>query len=165
VPVERVEPPELFEFLQRERQSKGIHAVPAESAAREMLRGLGRGEMVAIAGDRQTAGRGVPVTLFGKRTHFPGSPASLARRSQAVVLLGVGVRLSNDRFAGFIEAPLRFQRTDNREDDLIANTQRLADAMQGYIRRYPDQWLVFTPVWPTEIDRVATIEQPRGAAV
>jgi lauroyl/myristoyl acyltransferase len=72
------------------------------------------------------------------------------------VLVGLGVRLPGGRFQGFVSGPVEFERTSDAAQDDIANTQRVVKVLEGYIRRYPGQWLAFSPLWPGP-DKTATV--------
>jgi KDO2-lipid IV(A) lauroyltransferase len=148
IPVERMRPPALFDLLMAERRSKGINVVAIEEAPRAMLRALRSGEVVAVAGDRNISGRTVDVEMFGRTTAIPRGPVSLARRTGAPLLLGVGIRLPSRLFQGFVSEPIEIATTGDAEEDDRANAQRLVREMEGMISRFPGQWLVFTPVWP-----------------
>jgi KDO2-lipid IV(A) lauroyltransferase len=164
IPVERIRPPQLFDLLMMERRSMGINAVPIEAAPRAMLRALRAGEIVAVAGDRNIVGRTVEVEFFGRPTPLPRGPASLARRTGAPMILGVGIRLPSRLFAGLVSEPIEVTRTDDADADDRTNTQRLADQMEALVRRFPGQWLVFSPVWPP-LDKMTTltVEQTEAA--
>lgn len=150
VPVERMKPERLFLWLKRERGSKGINLVPLDQAPRELLRALRTGEPVAIMGDRVLAGKGVPARLFGRACIIPRSPMVLARRTGAPVVVAYGVRLASNRYHGFVSQPLPLESTGDQEQDDRRNAQILADEMAKGIARFPEQWLVFSPVWASE---------------
>ena len=166
IPVERMTPESLFQFIVKQRTHYGINVVPLERAPREMVRALKRGDIVGIAGDRNLAGRGVQVEFFGARTILPRGAVTLARRGDVPVFLGVGVRLADDRFRAFITPRIPMTWTSDHERDVSENTARIARLMEQFIRRFPDQWLVFSPVWPdAQTEHAATIEQQSTATV
>jgi lauroyl/myristoyl acyltransferase len=39
-------------------------------------------------------------------------------------------------------------RTGNRVEDIQINLRRVLDALERIIGRWPEQWLMFAPVWP-----------------
>jgi KDO2-lipid IV(A) lauroyltransferase len=45
------------------------------------------------------------------------------------------------------EPPLEIQRTGNLKDDLAANTQRVTDAVESAVRRFPEQWFWVHKRW------------------
>jgi lauroyl/myristoyl acyltransferase len=147
IPVERMRPQALFDFLLQARTSKGVNAVPVDRAPRELLRALRRGEMVAVAGDRNAGGRGIRVPFFGAEATLPRGPVTLARHSGAPLLVGAGIRRGTGRYQGLVTPPLPLQRTADSEADDRENARRVAAAMESFISRFPEQWLVFAPVW------------------
>jgi lauroyl/myristoyl acyltransferase len=46
-----------------------------------------------------------------------------------------------------MEAPLEVQRSGDLDADVLQTTARLASALEGAIRRYPQQWVMFHEVW------------------
>lgn len=156
IPVERMRPPALFDLLSAERGSKGIRIVPVEEAPRALLRALRAGEIAAVAGDRAAGGKTVQVQFFGRPTQLPSGAASLARRTGAPVVIGLGLRLPGGRFQGFVSHRVEMERTSDPVSDDAANTQRVAETLEGYIRRYPGQWLAFSPLWP-QPDKTARV--------
>lgn len=167
VPVERVEPKKLFDLLQRERQSKGIRTVPVDRAAPALVRALRAGEIIAVVGDRRIAGRSAPAEVFGRRTELAVGALSLARRTGAPVIVGVGVRVGPGKYRGYATPPLPLVQTADANRDQEENVRILARAMEAMIARFPDQWMMFAPFWPPgDGEReAATIGHPTEAAV
>jgi KDO2-lipid IV(A) lauroyltransferase len=164
VPVERMRPPALYDFLTRERRSQGINAVPVEQAPRALLRAVRSGEIAAIAGDKATAGRRVEVSLFGRPALLPVGPVSLARRTEAPLLVACGVRWGSG-YRGVVSEPVTIQRTDDAGADDRANAQRLADVFEGIVRRFPEQWMMFDNLWAEGTKSAATMMQTEKATV
>ena len=73
----------------------------------------------------------------------------MALKTDAVVSLGYCV-LSPDtqRYTIHIDPPMELIRTGNREEEVQLNLRQILDALQDIIRRWPDQWQMFVPVWP-----------------
>lgn len=167
VPVERVDPPELFEFLLRRRSSQGITLLPVEQAPRAMVHALKRGEVVGLTADRLVAGKSIVVNFFGKPALLPRGPVSLARHSGAAVLFGAGIRTHGEHFVGHIVPVPSRPLTDNVLDDELAMMTDIVAIMEDRIRRTPDQWLAFAPLWRSHDshDLAATIGHQLEAAV
>jgi lauroyl/myristoyl acyltransferase len=167
IPVERMQPERLSAFLLELRRSKGINVVPMDQAPREIVKALKAAEIVAIMTDRNVAGRGIRVEFFGAETLLPRAPVSLARHTGAPLLVCGAVRMPGERFLGFVSAPVATVRSDNPARDDQDNLRRLATIMEEYIGRFPEQWLMFTPLWKdrTDANLTGTIEQRKEAAV
>ena len=78
VVVERIEPPELFDWFAELRAKLGMTVVPlGPDAGRATLQALTRNEIVCLLCDRDIGGGGVEVEFFGERTTLPAGPATL----------------------------------------------------------------------------------------
>jgi KDO2-lipid IV(A) lauroyltransferase len=147
-PVERIEPPELFEFLAARRGGGSHELVPLERALRPVVARLRAGGLVAIIGDRDLAGDGQRVTIFDHETTIPTGPASLAVAHRAALVVGRCLRTGPDRFrvdAEVIEVPA----TGNRRADIAALTTMIAKRFEHDIAAAPEQWWgAFQPFWP-----------------
>ena len=150
--VEPVEPESLFELMTRVRGSRGIRFVPlGPSSARELMDALRRNEIVGIVADRDVGGTGVSVDFFGIETRLPAGPALLALRAGADLLPAFTYRVGEGRFVGQIWDPIEVRRTGKLREDVRLNTQEMGRALEKAIRRSPEQWVVFEPIWPEGI--------------
>ena len=113
VVVERVDPPELFEwFASLCGPSLGMTVVPlGPDAGKAILRALGRNDIVCLLSDRDIGGGGVEVELFGERTRLPAGPATLAFRTGAPLLpVAVYFTPKVDGHLGVVRPPLAVER-------------------------------------------------------
>jgi KDO2-lipid IV(A) lauroyltransferase len=147
-PVEEIEPRELYEFINARRGGGGPELVPLARSRRALVERLREGGMVAIIGDRDLAGDGQPVTMFGHRTTLPIGPAWLAVTHRAALLVGRCLRIGPDRFQAvgtFLEVP----ESDDRREDVRRLVERIAEAFEADIGSAPEQWWgAFQPFWP-----------------
>jgi KDO2-lipid IV(A) lauroyltransferase len=148
LPVERLDPPALFEFVCRLRQRPNFHLIPHDSALRPSLRALGRGDVVAFFADWDPSGHSVEVEFFGRATHLPGGPAYIARRAGAPLYVGFAIA---DAKAGVyhavLEPPLPVPHTADLDQDVRQATQAIAAVFERYIGAYPAQWVMFHRIW------------------
>lgn len=147
-PVEEIEPRELFEFLTARRGGGGPELVPLARSRRALVQRLRDGGLVAIIGDRDLAGDGQPVTMFGHRTTLPIGPAWLAVNHRAALLVGRCLRVGPDRFRAigtFLEIP----DSGDRREDVRVLVGRIAERFEADIGSAPEQWWgAFQPFWP-----------------
>jgi KDO2-lipid IV(A) lauroyltransferase len=160
-PVEETNPPELFEFLRARRASgKGVDVIPLSHAFRPMLAALRNNQIVALVADRDLAGDGLPVTMFGHATTLPAGPATLALRTGKPLVMARVLRTGPERFsvrATAVEAP----RTGHTATDVAALTLALAALFEAAIAEAPEQWwAAFQPFWTDQ----RTAAQPEGKA-
>lgn len=152
VVVERVEPPELFEWFAKLRARLGMTVVPlGPDAGKAILRALKANEIVCLLSDRDIGGGGVEVDFFGERTTLPGGPATLSLRTGAPILpVAVYFTRRPDGHLGLVRPPVPTERRGKLRDDVARVTQHLADELEYLIRRSPEQWHLFQPNWPSD---------------
>lgn len=156
-PVEEAGPPELFEFMRARRASgQGVEVVPLSHAFRPMLAALRRNDIVALVADRDLAGDGVPVTMFGRATTLPAGPAALALRTGKPLLMARVLRTAPERFS-VRAVKVEVERTGDAAADVAAMTVELARAFEAAIAEAPEQWwAAFQPFW-TDQRRSSTV--------
>jgi len=147
VPNERFEPAKLFEYVLHLRNKQGIEMVPLDLAPRALIKVLKEGGIAGLAYDRDITKTGPIVQFFGKPTQMPDGAVQLALKYGAPVILGFSIRQPDNRSLVIIEPPLTFERTGDLRRDIQLGVQQLAAVMENYIRKYPDQWLMFQKIW------------------
>ncbi|MGP0108449.1 MAG: phosphatidylinositol mannoside acyltransferase [Acidimicrobiales bacterium] len=149
--AERLEPPELFEFFVEQRAAMGLTIVPLDSSSGGVLLAtLRRGGLVGLLCDRDIEGTGIEVEFFGETTTMPSGPATLALRSGAVLTTGVVYSGPGPDHRAVIDPPIDTSRRGTLRTDVARLTQEIAHRFEGIIRRAPEQWHVFQPLWPVD---------------
>lgn len=141
--AEELEPPELFEWFTRKRESIGIKVQPLnEHVGSVLLATLRAGGVVGLLCDRDLQENGVEVTFFGERVRLPAGPATLALRTGATLVAAACYSgPGRDHFAA-VTPPLDVERRGRLREDVARVTQVLAQELEGLIRRAPEQWHV-----------------------
>jgi KDO2-lipid IV(A) lauroyltransferase len=115
-------------FFARRRGAWGVRRLHERPLWRAVAGALRRGEWVALMADR------CPPDARGSVCAFA---AALARRTGALVVPAVMVRLPDRRHAAFVEPPVGPDRVGAHD---------IRDTLRGYLRRYPAQWSAFEPL-------------------
>jgi lauroyl/myristoyl acyltransferase len=149
--VEPLDPPELLEWFERQREAIGLEVVPiGPEVSRSVLRALRDNRIVCLLSDRDLTGDGVDVEFFGERTTLPAGPATLALRTGAT-LLPVAVYFERGRgHRGVVRAPIATARHGGLREDIARITQCLAHEFETLIRVAPEQWHLLQPNWPSD---------------
>jgi lauroyl/myristoyl acyltransferase len=152
VVVERLDPPELFDWFVRMREQLGFNVVALGPAAgTAALQALRANEVVCLLCDRDLQGGGVEVEFFGERTTLPAGPATLALRAgAAIVPVGVYFTRQVNGHHSLVRPPLPTARQGSVREDVARITQALTHELEYLIRRAPDQWHMFQPNWPSD---------------
>jgi KDO2-lipid IV(A) lauroyltransferase len=147
-PMETVDDPPLQAWFERTRGSLGVRIVGLREARRALQAALRSGEYVGIVGDRDIAGGGIEVPLFGAPAPLPIGPALLALETGAEIAV-VGVRrLGDGRVAGRL-IPIEIAAEGSRRERIAATLRAEAAALEDLIADAPEQWsAVFFPIWP-----------------
>lgn len=129
---------------------RGSRGFAVESATpgglRRLLLALRRGEVVALAADRDFQGTGVPVRFFGADTTLPGGAVRLALASGAPLIV-ICCRRSGHRHTLTIEAPIALEKTGDTQADLRRGVAQVAAVLERHIGAAPEQWAMFQSVW------------------
>jgi phosphatidylinositol dimannoside acyltransferase len=153
VVVERIDPPELFDWFVDLRSALGMQVVAlGPDAGQTVMRALRDNHVVCLLADRDLQGGGPEVEFFGERTTLPGGPATLSLRTGAPIL-ATGVYFTGrvDGHFAWVRPPLPAERVEKRlRDDVSRITQLLAHELEILIRRAPSQWHMFQPNWPSD---------------
>ncbi len=148
-PVEETEPKELYEFLVARRLvgGRGIRLVPLSQSVKPMLTALRDGEIVALAADRDLAGDGIPVTMFGHPATLPAGPATLALRTGKPLYVARALREGPDRYTA-TAWPVAIEPSGDRRADVAALTRDVGARFEAIIAEHPEQWFgAFQPFW------------------
>jgi KDO2-lipid IV(A) lauroyltransferase len=116
----------------------------------EMMQTLRRNELIAMLVDRPYEGTGACVELFGHKTEFSTAPALLAHHTGASVLPAFVIHDGQGGYATMAEPPIPMETGGDPHRTVPANTQRIATVFEGVIRRHPDQWFNYVPIWDEE---------------
>jgi lauroyl/myristoyl acyltransferase len=144
--------PTVEAFQRANLEAHGIRVIRSNAshfASVEMIRALGRGEIVAVQQDRAAPGQVTwPIEFFGRPAPFPPGPFVLARLSGAPLWPVFIVRLGRRRFR-FLPERLRRIPRDATESDLEAVMKDVVGTFEARVREYPHQWFQFEPFWGT----------------
>ena len=149
--ADELENQRLMDLLVGNRAHKNITLLSPEGAAKKVLGALRRNEMVGLMmdlGPRAHAFDVVRADFFGTPTDFPAVAANLARVSGAPIVVAAVVRKRDNTFTGIALPPIFVERTKQAADDVQHATQAIARGLEGFVRRWPDQWYIFRPMWP-----------------
>ena len=148
--VERIEPPALFDWFVEFRNGIGMEIVPlGADAGRTIVAAVRKLHVIALLCDRDIGRSGAEVTFLGEKTTLPSGPAVLALRTGAP-LLPTACYDQGRNHHGVICPPIPVERQGSFRQDVARITQAIADALEGLIRRAPEQWHLLQPNWPSD---------------
>lgn len=147
--VERLEPPEVYDWFVQLRSAYGINVVPLGPRAMvELTAAVKRGDVVCLLADRDIGGNGAEIDFFGEETTLPVGPALLARRTGAP-LLPTAVYFRGRQRVGVVSPPIEPDRTAGRAENARL-TRAVTAGLERLIAEAPDQWHLLEPNWPAD---------------
>lgn len=144
--AEHLQPERLYQYVSALRASKGIKLIPIDTFLRPLYHALRDNEIVGLAADRNLTG-GTLVDFFGAPALLPDGHVRLALRTGARLLPAFSLRRPDNTFEAYAEPPLELESTGDPEGDVRAGMTKLVAALEKYIGHYPEQWVMFQPVW------------------
>ena len=151
--MERLEPEQLFEWFVVKRAAMGLTAVPmGEGSSSALIKALKHNQIAGLVSDRDLVGNGVEVEFFGERTTLPGGAATLALRTGApLICVCVYSVPGRNWHTAVVHAPLDTTRKGTLREDIARVTQDVARTFEHDIRCRPEQWHMYQPVWPSDL--------------
>ena len=128
----------------------------------QIRRRLAEGRMVAMLIDRSVDRDRVPVTMFGRRTHFLGTPALLAYLTGAPLVPIFLVREGRGRFRALPQEPILVDGGGNRQEQVQKTAQHMAHLLEEQILARPDCWYQFHRYWEEGDGAVGPLDSGLG---
>jgi KDO2-lipid IV(A) lauroyltransferase len=144
------DPPAGFRVFNELRRRSGVQVTPLSSAAlRQAIKLLRQGGVVSLAGDRPVSELDRPIPFFGRPARVPSGHVRLALKTNAAVAVGhCAFSQESQRYTVHIDPPRELVRTGDWEEEVWINMRQILDSLEDVIRRWPEQWQMFVPVWP-----------------
>jgi KDO2-lipid IV(A) lauroyltransferase len=131
-------------FLRGQGEVEEIAIAPGAAwSSLPVLRALRAGRLVAMQGDRDFDGKGIPAPFFGELVRFPRGPFLVALLTGAPILPAFVSYTKAYRFEASFGEPIHVVSTGDREADLHKAVERWAQVLEAEIRRVPTQWYTF----------------------
>ncbi len=156
-PIATVRAPEIdpesqqYSAAQRERLGDGFRVhynTSPGSLALELVYAIGRGEVVAIQGDRALPGAAsAQARMFGRSVALPSGPFALALATRASVYPLFILRAGHRRYRVIAGAPIPCERQGPSKDAAISEAiQQWACILEEVVRDHWFQWFAFEPI-------------------
>ncbi len=130
-------------LVEHYRGLSGNRPIQKNQSARPVLRLLREGGTIGILADQNTAiEEAVFADFFGVPAATSSGIARLARRTGAPVVPAYGYwDAATGKYRLRYEPEIQLAASGDEQADIQAYTERFNQAIENYIRRFPDQWL------------------------
>jgi KDO2-lipid IV(A) lauroyltransferase len=135
------DPPAGYDLFNDLRKQGGAMVTPITPATL-----LQSGGIVITGVDRPTGQGDQPVEFFGATAHLPTGYIRIPLRTDCLVIIMASF-YEDGAYHLTANPSLEMVRTGDRAQDVIVNLQRVLAQVEEFIRRYPDQWMMFERVW------------------
>jgi KDO2-lipid IV(A) lauroyltransferase len=133
------------------RTSSGNVPIHRRNAARDIIKALRNNEAVGILFDQNTTrSEGVFAGFFGIPAATTPAIARLALQTDAAVVPGFLIwDQAEQKHRLRLDPPVELINTGDLDHDVLENTKLFNKILEGYVRKYPDQWLWIHRRWKT----------------
>ena len=140
-------PPPGFEFFNRLREmGHGIVTPITPRTLRDAMARLRAGGVVLTGVDRPIGEGNEPVEFFGATAYLPAGYIRIPLKTDCLVVT-VSFIYEDGVYWILANPPMEMERTGDRQQDIAINLRRVLAQIEAFIRRAPEQWMMFVPVW------------------
>ena len=143
--------PRVNAFFDRQRVFFGTTVIPTTATAvRRCLEHLKANRVLAIMGERDFGTKGIVMDLLGRKAMIPKGTALFSLKTGAPIIPTVLIHKDNGDFCFTFHAPIEPPAVPKEgiTDVLVTQTMgRYLRVLEGEIRKYPLQWLMFREFW------------------
>jgi len=149
--IRRLDNRRLDEFVNGIRCLHGNTVIHKDDFGRGLLLAMRAGQTVGILMDtNMTPPQGEFVKFFGVEACTATGLAHIARKTGAAVLPGFMFwEPAEHKYVLHFGPEVAIPHTASVSADILEGTQRCTNAIESWIRRYPDQWLWIHRRWKT----------------
>jgi lauroyl/myristoyl acyltransferase len=126
---------DLYEF---NRKRAGIGVFYVRKSFADPIRFLKNGGVLAIAGDRSFGGSSLKVKIFDTETEIPKGAFFLASRLGIPIVPAFSLKEKDNLYHVYFEKPFKIS-----ESEIDLGIEKYIEILQRYIKKYPEQWLLF----------------------
>ena len=130
-------------FANKYRGLLGNSTVPMEHSVRASISTLRENGIVALLPDQSSAKESLPARFFGTDVPTFQGPSLFALRTRAAVQFGFLIRKDDGNYRLHLHEIEYSDLKDVSEAAAAELTQRHVNALEEFIRRYPENWLWF----------------------
>lgn len=127
-------------WLHKVRTRFGSQILYKKGALAEMTRIIREGGVLTILVDMARRKDGVDIEFFGKKATATPAAAMLALRCRCPVVPVFCLREADGTIGIHVGVPIEMLRSRDLRRDLVVNTQRITDVVEGMVRQHPEQW-------------------------
>ncbi len=135
------------QFINEYRTLIGMH-ITYKTGVREMFAMLKKGWAIGLIMDQDTNRHdGIILNFFGRPTNCTPGAASMARFQGVPVFTSFMHRDARGFHTLVVDGPFYVEKTDDKREDIRRTTQKINDAIERHVRKYPEEWFWLHDRW------------------
>lgn len=129
-------------MYEHNRNKTGEEVFYVRRSFSDPVRFIKNGGILALACDRAFGASSFKVKMFGEYIELPKGAFFLASRLKVPVIPAFAPKERDGKYHVYFEEPLEISRGKMEE-----GAKRFVNILEGYIKKYSEQWLVFEKIW------------------
>lgn len=143
------QPPGGYKVQNQFRETPGMDVTPMSlDSMRAAAQRLANGGIVITGMDRPLPESNYHPRFFGIPAPMPVAYIRLAIKANVPIVVGAVQRIAGGRYQVDASEAIEMQRHEDLKTELETNAEAVLRRAEEFIRRVPQQWLMFYPVWP-----------------
>lgn len=156
-------PNEAYKMQNKLREEVGVVVTPMSlSAFRTAKNRLNNGGYVVTGLDRPIPGdkpEKYRPKFFGREANLPVIHVRLAKETDASVYVMACIAQKDGTYILECSQAYKMEERSDLEEETILNAERLLAEAEKFIRKAPDQWAMFYPVWPEALLKIKALKE------
>ena len=144
-----------YEVINKIRSRVGAEIVPVDEGSyfKETVEYLKSGGMAVTAVDRPVPLRKArhQVDFFGKPSSLPIGYIKIALAADVPIIIVTTFMRADGIYEYDFSEKIHLRKYQNKMDDMIHNAETVLKKIEQLVKRAPDQWLMYYPVWPDQV--------------
>jgi KDO2-lipid IV(A) lauroyltransferase len=134
-------------WMNKARTKWNNEIVPLGISIRQTYQTLKDKKVVAMVADQRGPEESIKINFFGSDLTVLTGPAVLALKTGAPVLYGISVRQDDYSYKSVMTEISKENLPESNEEKIKELSQRHMSYLEGFIRKYPEQWLWMHKRW------------------
>lgn len=154
----------LMRIINDYRAQAGQHIYLTGTGGYEMIaaaRSMKKNHILGFLSDKDGGKAGVPVWFMNRIFSFPQGPAVFAKKFKAPILPIFITRDEDGRHTIRMGRPFHFEPMEDKDEELIRNSQKMAAIMEDFIKKHPYDWMWFQHLFWTEPEKIRMLKEIR----
>lgn len=137
---------QLDNLLNSYRECNGSVVLSRGLGTRDFVKSLKNNEIIGMVVDQ--GGRdGVRVPFFGRQASMSVGAIRMGLKWGVPICFCIIVREKGPYHRMIVHPPLELTKTDNFDQDVVNNLEKISQLMEKFIQQYPSEYMWFYKIW------------------